>query len=227
VQSSAVVSGLKTQLSTAETRLKEVSETYGSKHPVRMQLEAQVAELRSQLSREVRRVGGATATTGRIAAQRVAELRTMIEQQKRTVLSLRGERDEASGLLRDVETAQKAYETVALRRTQLANEVQAEQAAAKVLSPAIEPLEHSSPNIPKNILLAVAVGLIAGLGAAIGWEFLDRRIRSEDDMLVSDGVPVIGVLSSRPLDAKSRILPAPNRRAAMNYAPQLSLDGGA
>ncbi len=227
VLSSPAVQSLKGQLAAAETKLRELSEQLGPKHPQRMQVEAQAGELRRQLQSEMRRVSGGIQSTGRIATQRVVELRTMIEQQKRTVLSLRGERDEAAVLLKDVETAQKAYEAVAQRRAQIDNEVQSKQASARVLSPAVEPLEHSKPNIPKNIALAVVMGLLAGLAAAMGWEFLDRRIRSEDDMLMADGVPVIGVLSSKPLDAKTRLLPTPVRRPSMNMPPQLSMDGGA
>lgn len=227
VLTSSVVQGLKTQIATSETRLREVSETYGARHPQRMQLEAQVAELKQQLSREMRRVSGGTQSAGRVAVQRVQELRTMIDQQKRTVLSLRGERDEAAVLLKDVETAQRAYETVAQRRAQLENESRAEQATARVLSPAVEPLTHSKPNIPKNIMAAVVAGLLAGVAAAIGWEMLDRRIRSEDDLLVVEGVPVIGILSSKPLDARSRMLPVATKRLPTNFPPQLTLDGGA
>ena len=36
-----------------------------------------------------------------------------------------------------------------------------------------------------------------GIGAAVAWEMLDRRIRSEVDMAVVEGVPVLGVMSSR------------------------------
>jgi hypothetical protein len=35
---------------------------------------------------------------------------------------------------------------------------------------------------------------VAGLLAAIGWEFLDRRVRSAADMAITPGVPMIGVL---------------------------------
>jgi chain length determinant protein EpsF len=227
VLSSSVVQGLKSQLAAGETKLKEVSETYGSRHPIRMALEAQVAELKQQLAREARTVGEGSASQGRIATQRVAELRNLIEQQKRTVLGARGERDEASVLLKDVETARAAYDQVASKRSQVVTETLSDQAAARVLSPAVEPLNHSKPNVPKNIFAAVAMGLLIGMAAAIGWELLDRRIRSEDDLLVVEGVPVIGILSSKPLDAKSRLLPSPVKRMQANFPPQLTLDGGA
>jgi chain length determinant protein EpsF len=229
VQASPVVQGLRQSLNAAETRLKEMSEVLGARHPQRMQLEAQVAELRAQYQREVGRVSNTTVSASRIAAQLVAELKTQVDQQKKTVLSLRGERDEASVLLRDVETANRAYDTVAQRRSQIDTESQSDQAAAKVLSPATEPLSHSAPNLPKNLLAAIVLGLAAGLAAAVAWELLDRRVRSEDDLAMGD-VPIIGVLSSKPLDARSRMLPAPAQRLGQgggNFPPQLTLDGGA
>ena len=225
VQQSAAVQGLKGELARAETRLIEVSTNYGSNHPLRIQLEAQIAELKQQISREMRRVSGATSNVNRIAGQRIGELRALVETQKRSVFGMRTERDEASLLLKELETAQRAYETVAQRRSQLANESQADQASARVLSPAVEPLTHSSPNIPKNIVAAVVIGLLLGVGAALGWEMLDRRVRSEADLYVGDGVPVLGVMSSRASRSQPmRRLPPTYRRAQM--PPQLTLDGG-
>jgi chain length determinant protein EpsF len=224
VQQSSVVQGLKGELARAETKLNEISTNYGSNHPVRIQLEAQIAELRQQIAREMRRVSGATATSNRIVGQKVGELRAMIDAQKRTVLSLRAERDEASVLLRDLETAQRAYDAVAQRRSQLANESQSEQATARILSPAVEPLYHSFPSIPKAIAGAVVGGLLLGIAAALAWEFLDRRIRSEADMQLVEGVPVLGVMSSRASKAGYvRRLP-PMRAPPM--PPQLTLEGG-
>lgn len=197
VQQSSVVQTLKAEIARAETRLNEVSTTLGPSHPARIQLEAQISELKQQLTSEMRRVSGATSTVNRITNQKIAELRSMVDSQKRNVLSLRAERDEASVLLRDLETAQRAYEQVAQRRSQLANESQAEQAAARILSPAVEPLVHSSPKVSKNMLAAVIVGLALGIAAAVLWEMLDRRIRNEDDMHMVEGVPVLGTMSSR------------------------------
>lgn len=222
VQESGVVQSLKGELARAETRLNEISTTFGSNHPTRIQLEAQIGELKQQIANEMRRVSGATVSTNRIATQKIAELRSMVEGQKRTVLSMRTERDEASVLLKDLETAQRAYEQVAQRRAQLANESQAEQAAARVLSPATEPLTHATPNTRKILSAALLAGLALGIGAAVAWEFFDRRIRSEEDMHMLEGVPVLGVMSSqRGRPGEVRRLP-PVRRAPT--APQLTLE---
>ena len=227
VQQSAAVQALRSELARTETRLVEVSASFGSNHPVRIELETRVAELKQQITSEMRRVSGTTATVNRIASQRIGELRSMVETQKRAVLSLRAQRDEAGSLLREVEAAQRAFDTVAQRRSQLANESQAEQAAARVLSPATEPLVHSTPKIPKNLAFGALLGLLGGLMAAFLLEVVDRRVRSVDDLVNADGVPVLAVMSAR--GGKRAFAPrlAFSRRRIPPLPPQLTYDRGA
>lgn len=226
VSLSPAVQSLKGELARAETRLSEISATYGSNHPQRIELDTRVAELKQQIASEMRRVSGTTTTVNRIASQRVGELRSMVEAQKRSVLNLRAQRDEAGAMLREVETAQRAFDTVAQRRTQLANESQAEQASARVLSPAIEPLEHSRPNIPKNLVAGAMLGLLAGLAAALLLELVDRRVRSADDLLNLEGVPVLGVVSARFGARAFAPRLALNRRRMPQMPPLLTMDRG-
>lgn len=223
VSQSPAVQNLRTELGRAETRLSEVSATYGSNHPLRIELETRVAELKQQITAEMRRVSGTTTNVNRIANQRVGELRSLIDAQKRTVLNLRAQRDEASVLLREVETAQRAFDAVAQRRTQLANESQAEQPQARVLSAASEPLTHSKPNIPKNMAAAVVLGLLGGLAAAFLLEMVDRRIRSGEDLSQLEGIPLLAVMSTgRPKQSVPRV--AYRRRPGNNAPPQLTID---
>jgi len=129
-------------------------------------------------------------------------------------------------LVRDVDAAQRAFDTVAQRSSQLANESQAEQAAARILSPASEPLTHSKPNVLKYAVTAALLGLLAGLAAAYLLEMLDRRVRGADDLLNAAGVPVLGVMSARA--GKQAFAPrlAVNRRPMPPMPPQLTLDRG-
>jgi chain length determinant protein EpsF len=226
VSQSAAVQSLRAELARAETRLVEVSATYGSNHPVRIELETRIAEFKQQIAAEMRRVSGTTATISRISSQKIAELRNLVDSQKRTVLNLRAQRDEAGVLLREVETAQRAFDAVAQRRAQLANESQAEQAAARVLSPATEPLGYSKPNMGKNLAAALIVGLAAGVAVAFMLETVDRRVRSADDLINTEGIPVLGVMSSR--SGKAAFTPrlAFGRRSPPAMPPQLTLDRG-
>jgi chain length determinant protein EpsF len=222
--SSPAVQALKTELARTQTQLTEVSAKFGSSHPQRIELDARLAELRQQLSAEIRRVSGGTSSVNRVAGQKIAELRNLVEAQKKSVLMLRSQRDEASVLLRDVDTAQRAYNAVATRITELANEVKADQTPARVLSPAIEPLRPSKPNLVKNVLAGFVLGLLSGVGLAFLLEYLDRRVRSADDLVGYGDVPVLGVMSNTA--GRSRFAPrlAHQRRPALP-SPQLTFDG--
>lgn len=194
VAQSGLAQTLKGQLAQAETRMGEISSTLGTNHPQRQQLEVQIRELRQQLAAEIRRVSGGTSVISRSSAQKVEELRNMVEAQKKQVLALRNERDQAAVLMRDVETAQRAYDSASQRVSQLNLESQTNQASVRLLNPAIEPLTPSQPQIPKGVALALLAGLVVGLGAAMSLEMLDRRVRSPEDVISVEGVPVLGVL---------------------------------
>jgi len=203
VLSSAAVQSLKSQLATAQTKLTEMSAVVGKNHPSRIQLEAQIDELSKQLSAEIRRVSGGTSTTNRGSAQKVAELKALLDQQKKLLLSLRSDRDQIAVYLRDVGTAQKAYDAVTSRVGQFNLESQNNQANTRLLTSAVEPLEPSRPKVRVGIIGSILAGLAAGLLAALGWEFLDRRVRSPEDLMVVANVPTLGVLrvegSKRPV----------------------------
>ena len=197
------VQGLKSQLATAQTKLTEISAIVGKNHPARVQLEAQIGELKAQIAAESRRVSGGTSTVNRSASQKIGELKAQVEEQKKRLMALRADRDQVAVVIRDVETAQRAYDAVSSRVSQFTLESQNNQANTRLLSPAFEPLEPSRPKILVGILGSILAGLVVGMLGALGWELLDRRVRDPEDLMVLAGVPVIGVLrpegSKRPI----------------------------
>lgn len=203
VLQSGAVQGLKSQLAAAQTKLTEVSAVVGKNHPTRVQLEAQIGELREQIAAETRRVSGGASVSRRGSSQKIAELKTLADQQKQQLLGLRADRDQIAVHLRDVETAQRAYDAVASRVGQLTLESQNNQANTRLLSPAVEPLQPSRPKVFNGVLMSVAGALLAGLAFALGLELWDRRVRDPEDLMSLSGVPVLGVLrpatSRRPI----------------------------
>ncbi|MBV9892025.1 MAG: chain length determinant protein EpsF [Rhizobacter sp.] len=194
VLGSPAVMSLKAQLASAETKLTEISSIVGKNHPQRQQLEAQIGELKQQLAAETRRVAGGASTSSRGSSQKVAELQTLVDTQKKTLLAMRSDRDQIAVYQRDVDAAQHAYDAVIQRLGVTNLEGKNEQANTRLLSPAVEPLEPSRPKIPLGIAASLLGGLIVGVLAALGLELLDRRVRMPQDLIVVSGVPVIGVL---------------------------------
>jgi chain length determinant protein EpsF len=224
VLQSGSVQNLKSQLAAAQTKLGEASNLYGKNHPTRQQIEVQVDELQRQLTAEIRRVSGGASVSSRGSSQKLSELQTLVDEQKKLLLALRADKDQIAVYVRDVEAAQRAYDAVALRLTQLNMEGQNNQANTRLLSPAVEPIEPSRPKVLVGILGALVGGLAVGLGVALGLETLDRRVRRPEDLIVTAGVPVIGVLrpagSSRPVFRQMLMVGrAPAHRPALAALP--------
>jgi len=203
VLGSPAVVNLKSQIAAAETRLTELSSIVGKNHPTRLQLEAQIGELKRQLAAETRRVAGGTSTSSRGSSQKVNELQILVDMQKKQVLSMRSDRDQIAVYQRDVDAAQRAHDAVVQRLGVTNLEGQNNMANTRLLSPAVEPLEPSRPKILLGIVASLLGGLAAGILAALGMEILDRRVRAPQDLIVVSGVPVIGVL--RPQGSKQPI----------------------
>ena len=63
-----------------------------------------------------------------------------------------------------------------------------------VLTPAVAPLEPSSPKVLLNTALAIFLGSLLGVGAALVLELMDQRVRGEEDLARIPGMPVLGVI---------------------------------
>jgi capsular polysaccharide biosynthesis protein len=119
--------------------------------------------------------------------------------------------------VREVETAQKAYEAALSRY--LVNKVEsgARQTNVAVLTAATEPSRHSKPKTMLNLVLGLAVGTLLGLGVVFLLELLDRRVRSGDDLEIGLDAPLLGTLQpwrpspllGGPGSSSGRALPSP------------------
>jgi chain length determinant protein EpsF len=214
------VQSLKSQLAKLEAEFADVKSRLGEQHPQYLALQGQVAVAKDQLAAEIRRVTTTSNAMTQVSSQKVAELTSLIESQKKKVLGLRGGRDDLEVLIKDVETAQRAYEAVANRRAQLVLESQSEQAAARILSVAVEALAPLS-KAPMHILMGLVAGLGLGCALSVMLEFLDRRIRSTADLKMFEGVPLLAVMGGGDVPA----LPRAQRTVAQLGASTMKLLG--
>src|SRR5574343_414619 len=189
VLQSPLIQNLKAEIARAESQLSQISSNLGKNHPQVQQLEAQIKEQREQLREEIGRISGGAAAANKVGALKQEELKAAIEEQKKRVLAIKGERDQLAVLVNDVENARRAYEAVGQRMTQSNLEGQSQQTNVLVLSPATEPTKHSKPKVFLNLLVAIFLGTMLGVGAALVAELSQRRIRSAEDLALALDLP--------------------------------------
>ncbi|HUJ00405.1 MAG TPA: chain length determinant protein EpsF [Usitatibacter sp.] len=194
VLSNPLIQTLKGELLTAEAKLQEMSTRLGPRHPEYIQQKSEVDALRARLDAEMRKVVASERSAERQSEMHAEDLQRALAAQRAKVVALRDARAKSFVLMRDVDTAQKAYEA-ALQRY-LVNKVEsgAQQTNVSMLNAATEPSRPSKPKVPLNIALGVVVGLMLGFGAVFLLELVDRRVRSTADLETGLEAPLIGTL---------------------------------
>ena len=194
VLNNPLIGGLRADLTRNEARLQELNSKFGVNHPQVVEAKANIAELRTRIDAEIRRVTGGVSVTNTINKQREAQVRRQLDAQRAKLLQLKGVRDQGQVMVREVENAQRSFDSVMARLNQTAMESQANQSYANLLTSAQPPSEQSSPKVVLNTLLAIFLGTLLAVGVALLLELSNRRVRSPEDAVAALGLPVLGVL---------------------------------
>lgn len=214
VLSSAVVSNLKSQLAVQEAQLNQLSERLGSMHPQVLELTASINTLRSRVASETSRVARSVGSTADVNSGREREAIAAYEDQRTKVLQLKEARSELAVLEREVESAQRIYDVIQQRLSQINLESDNSQAGVMVLSRATAPVKHSSPSMLLNVAIAVVLGALFSMMISLVLELIDRRIRSADDLTQLLNVAVLGSLPGPASKSNFRLPALSSRKTA-------------
>jgi len=196
VLDNAFVQRLKADLVRGEARLQELAAQYGSSYP---QYQRQVSEnqaLREKLDAEMKKVLTGVEISARQNRQREGDLMKAMAVQRAQLLAFKEQRNELTVLRRNVESAERAYDTAMQRSVVSQVDSRASQANVAVLNAAVVPSAPASPKIGLNVALSVVIGTILGIGLVVLMEMFDRRVRSRDDLDGASTVPMLGVLNA-------------------------------
>ena len=167
-------------------------------HPEMQSLQAQISELDQQIASE-----GAQMRSGRsntlladyraaLSAERALQAR--VGQLKGAVLNLRGRSIQYNILQREVDTNRSLYDALLQRYKQIGVAGGIGMAPVSVVDRAEPPGAPYKPNLMMNLLAGLALGLLAGLGGAVGLEFLNDTIKTREDVRTKLDLPCLGAV---------------------------------
>ncbi len=196
VMQSPMVIGLKTDIARLEAKITESSGNLGRNHPQTLRTEGELATLKAQLELETRKITSAIETSYQVGKQREQELHNALSSQKGRVMTLNKQRDELTVLRRELDSAQRLFDSMSARASQSNIESQANQTNIAVLNPAIAPTKPSAPRVLLNVLVSIFLGSLLAIGLALALELRSRRVRSVEDIADALAVPLLGEVSS-------------------------------
>jgi succinoglycan biosynthesis transport protein ExoP len=185
---------LRAELREGEAKLQALSVKFGENHPDYRRQRAENQYLRSALATEMQKVAGLATGRREEGEQRAARVSAALAAQRARLLEQKQSRDGLAVLMRNVNTAQTAYD--AAMQGFIGNQVEsrANQGNATLLNAAAVPRRPHSPNIALNLALAAIVGLVLGIGLVMAREMTDRRVHSPLELAEATGAPVLGEL---------------------------------
>jgi chain length determinant protein EpsF len=192
VLQSPVIASLKKDLADAEAKEQDIVGRLGKNHPDYQAAKAEVDALHGRILQETGRIAASLGNTSQVDIRRENDIRLALEQQKRRVMDLKHQHDDAAVLENDVQTAQRDLDAVTQRLAQSSLESLTQQTNIVQLTTAAVPIKPSSPKVLLNLILSVVVGAVIAVVTALLFEFRDPRIRNSRELLELLGVPVLG-----------------------------------
>jgi chain length determinant protein EpsF len=195
VLQSPVIQSLKAALAQAEAKRPDLAANLGKNHPDYQALEGEISNLKSRIAVESANIAASLGSTTQASMRRENDVRQALEAQKKKVLDLKYQHDQAAVFLSDVTAAQRDLDEVTQRLAQSNLESLTQQTNVVQLSTASIPKDPSSPKLVINLILAIFLGGVLSIGSALAVEMRNRRIREDEDIAEVLGVPLLGRIS--------------------------------
>ncbi len=124
----------------------------------------------------------------------VASLNTAVNGFQRELDAIPGKQLQYVRLDRRVKALEEVHALLAgkLKEAEIAEA--ARDASVQVVDLAVAPSGPSSPNAMLNGMVALAIGLLTGIVAAIVREYRDKSVHTRKDVVIATGVPVLGLI---------------------------------
>lgn len=191
---SEVIQKLKEQRVDLQTERSQLAGIYKDSYPDMVQLDAKIAEVNAEIAREVATVRDSIRVEYQTRLREEAKLQESIAATREEILSLEENSTDFTVLKREVDTNRELYDGLLQRMKEVGVAAGIGNNNISVVDAAPVPRGSHSPNVSKNLALALVLGLMAGVGLAFLFEMLDDSVKGSEDLEKVIHKPVFGVI---------------------------------
>ena len=209
---SPVVAGLRTQITSAAQREADLVARYGNGHPLVVNVRSERRDLERNLANEIKKLSANVENEYELAKARAESL----ESSLREVTGQVDYSNSAVVTLRELENTAAINQTVFedfLKRSKITQEQSTfETREARVITPALQPTEPSSPKKIRYMTIVVMIGLLLGVGGAVAKELLNAGFTTPkqiEDYLEMPLLSSVARMDARDLMVGNRQIPIP------------------
>jgi polysaccharide biosynthesis transport protein len=193
-----VISNLLKRKSDLDELYAEALDQYGPNYPKVVRLQAQQKEVEQNLATARKTMVESVEEEFTTARSHVELLQEALDKQKAEANDLAEKLVQYHILQHDAESNKQLYDGLLQKLKEAGITAGLRSSNIRVVDPALAPASPSRPQKARNILLAVLVGLVGGVGLALFREYLDNTVKSPDDIEALTGLPSLAVVPSLP-----------------------------
>jgi capsular exopolysaccharide synthesis family protein len=188
------VQALRSTRGKLEAEYQEKRLTYKEGYPLMQQLRSQIEQIDLQLEREVKIVREGLLAGFEGARQKEAMLEEQVKNVASQVLDVQARRASVTVLEREVETNRQLYDALLQRYKEIGISSTTEANNVSIVDQALPPGGPFSPNLIRNLMMAMVVGLVIGIALAFLFEYLDDTLKRPEEIEKHLGIGVLGVI---------------------------------
>ena len=167
---------------------------YKPAYPLMIQLRNQIKELDRDAETEVAAIKSSIEAQYIGARNEEEDLASQLEKSKAEVVDQRGRSIQYNILQREVDTNRTLYDGLLQRYKEIGVSGAVGTNNISIVDKAALPIIPRSPKLSLNLALALVAGLLIGILAALGLDYLDDSFKSPEDVEREVGLTVIGVV---------------------------------
>jgi succinoglycan biosynthesis transport protein ExoP len=176
----------------------EAINQYGPNYPKVQRLAAQQKNVETDLEKARKTIIESVQQEFNTTRQRVELLQEAVDKQKAEANDLAEKLVQYHILQHDAESNKTLYDGLLQKLKEAGITAGLRSSNIRIVDPALAPAAASRPQKARNILLAVLVGLVGGIGLALFREYLDNTVKSPDDIESLTGLPSLAVVPALP-----------------------------
>jgi len=189
-----LIDNLYNQLLDAEIEFSRLGKVYKSKHPKMIQISSRIEKTGKKLNDELKKEVENLKAERTLLLSRETVLAKTISDFEGEGLETNKKELKYTILERNVETNRNLYETLLskVKESSVVGNVGASN--IRIAEQAVIPQTPIKPKKKLNLILSIIFGLMTGIGIAFLWEYIDRSVRTEEDVRRYLDLPVLSVI---------------------------------
>ena len=188
------IQGLKTNLAGLQREQAQLKERYGPNHPEWTKIESAVQTASAKLTAEIGKVVEGVNSEYRAALAQEQSLQGALNAQKTEALGQNKMSVTYQVLQREADSNREIYESLLSRTKETGISGERRATNVRVVDRAEVPRGAISPNVRRDMTLAFLAAMVCGIGLAFGFEHLDNRIKTPQELKATLGIAFLGMV---------------------------------